>query len=387
VRLRRILLPLCSVSCWALLVAPGCSDTIGSSASTGATGGGGIASSTSGGEGASGGAGDGGSAGDGGDGGSGGCLSGTGGGTVRVASWNVESVGAPGTSQHDAALAILHRIDADVVGLNEVNGDVEVAHLDALAFDAGYEESLVADSPSPFGTQRNALLSRLPVVSGTLHTAASLSGDPAANDLTRLIPEVTVNINGCPFTVVVDHWKSGLAQADVFRRAVESHRLSQVVADRQAAAEPFVIVGDVNEELDDPPATPTPFFALPSGLPPGFVAGPDIQAQLASPEGIANNAFASLLSDPPGLTALDALQLDGDDATRPGSGRRLDYLFASAALTRTPPEAEVYDSSDEMIGGGLNKVGDPLPPTTSQTASDHLVVFADLTVPGCTCRQ
>ena len=94
-----------------------------------------------------------------------------------------------------------------------------------------------------------------------------------------------------------------------------------------------------------------------------------------------------MLADPPAVTAVDALQLDGDDATKPDSGRRLDYVFVSAVLANTKPLAEVYDSADEGLAGGLAKFGDPLPKETALKASDHLLVFADITVPACDCRQ
>lgn len=41
----------------------------------------------------------------------------------------------------------------------------------------------------PFGGLRNALLSDFPISHSTIWTAALLSGDALANDLTRLLPE------------------------------------------------------------------------------------------------------------------------------------------------------------------------------------------------------
>jgi len=352
-----------------LVAVQGCGDDAGSSSATGggtADGGGG-AGGVGGGE------------------PQGGCDTASRGGVVRVATYNLGTVGAPGTEQHDAALAVLRRVDADVVGVNEVNGSAEAGYFAVLAADAGYDHTLVSDEVSPFGTQRNGFMTKLPVLDESLHTAASLSGDAAANDITRLIPEVTVNVNGCPLTVVVNHWKSGFDRTQVFRRTVESFRVGQAVADLDGTTEPFVLVGDVNDDIADIPVTPVPFFDMPTDLPPGFVVGSDIEALLASVEGIDNNAFAFLFAEPPGVTALDAVQLDGDSATKPDSGRRLDYVFVSAALTETAPSAEVYDSADEGLPDGLRKVGDPVEASASLMASDHLLVFADLTVPACAC--
>ncbi|MFP6684251.1 MAG: hypothetical protein VB934_06035, partial [Polyangiaceae bacterium] len=320
-------------------------------------------------------------------GGAGPCITGSGGGTVRVASWNIGAVGAPGTPQHEAALAVLLRIGADVVGVNEVNGSAEKGYFGNLAFDAGYDNTLVSDAVSPFGTQRNGFMSKLPIVDEGLHSAAGLSGDAAANDITRLIPELTVDVNGCPLTVVVNHWKAGFNRTQVFRRAVESFRVGQVVAARDGTTQPLVFPGDVNDEIDAIPVTPVPFFDVPMAVPPGYVVGADIQALLDSRDGIYNDAFTLLLSEPPGVTAVDALQLDGDDATKPDSGRRLDYVFVSAALAKGTPSGEVYDSADEGRAGGLPKIGSALSADTSLAASDHLLVFADLTVPACECTE
>jgi hypothetical protein len=247
--------------------------------------------------------------------------------------------------------------------------------------------TLVSDAVSPFGTQRNGFMSKLPIVDEGLHSAAGLSGDAAANDITRLIPELTVDVNGCPLTIVVNHWKAGFNRTQVFRRAVESFRVGQVVAARDGTTQPFVFLGDVNDEIDSIPVTPVPFFDVPTDVPPGYVVGADIQALLDSREGIYNDAFTLLLSEPPGVTAVDALQLDGSDSTKPDSGRRLDYVFVSAALAKGMPSGEVYDSADEGQGGGLPKIGSAPPSDTSLAASDHLLVFADLAVPACACTE
>ncbi|MCH7703454.1 MAG: hypothetical protein IID37_17395, partial [Planctomycetes bacterium] len=113
-----------------------------------------------------------------------------------------------------------------------------------------------------------------------------------------------------------------------------------------------------------------------------FSLGADLQELLDGP-GIENNPFFYLEADPgPNVVALDALQLDGSDGTRPASGRRLDYIFVSRALFDLGPQAEVYDSADEGLPDGLEKCGEPLDAGTSEDASDHFLVFADLIVPG-----
>ena len=83
---------------------------------------------------------------------------------VRVATWNIETVGAPGSTEYEAALNVLNRIDADIVAVNEVASSADSANLSALAADAGYA-SVVVPSSNPFGADRNAILTDLPVLS------------------------------------------------------------------------------------------------------------------------------------------------------------------------------------------------------------------------------
>ena len=115
----------------------------------------------------------------------------------RVATWNLESVGAPGTQQYLAALAILDRIGADVVAINEVASTADVPNLLSLAADAGYPHVAIPDTPPPFGAMRNAFISRQPFLTGpVINTSPSLSGDPTANDITRRVVEIVVEVPG-----------------------------------------------------------------------------------------------------------------------------------------------------------------------------------------------
>ena len=81
--------------------------------------------------------------------------------TLRVATWNIETAGSPGSSEYNAALGVLGRIDADVVALNEIASAADASNLEALAADAGYT-SLAYNSGAAFGSDRNAILSKHP---------------------------------------------------------------------------------------------------------------------------------------------------------------------------------------------------------------------------------
>jgi len=304
---------------------------------------------------------------------------------VRVATWNIETVGegvSGESEQFEAAVAVLGRIGADVVAINEIYGKGDIENFEALAGRAGYAYWVVPDT-NPFGPQRNGFLSKLPILDFTFHTSEALSGDPEANDITRLIIEVVVDVPGdaMDLTLVTEHFKSDKDNADEFRRACEAYRVGQAVSDLRSAVDAYVLMGDVNEEIDSVPRNPNPFVELPGGLPKSFCLGSDLQGVLHGP-GIVNDPFFYLQRwDCPATTALDALQLDGTDPTRPASGRRLDYILTSHAVLHLCPQAEVYNSVHEGLPGGLPKSGDPLPPGTSLAAADHLLVFADITVP------
>lgn len=302
---------------------------------------------------------------------------------LRVATWNVQTVGAPNEIQYGATLDILLRLQPDVIGINEVGSTADIQNLASLAADAGYPYWTVVDESA--GGLRNAVLSRLPILSASFETSASLSGDPTANDLSRPILVATVDVPGSPIdlTLAIEHWKSGTTNADELRRAVESIRIAQAVAALDPATDAFIVMGDMNEEADSVPNSPLLFTSLPSGLPLSFSLGADLQALMTS-QGISNDPFQYLNAAPqPLLTTLPATQTDGSDATRLASGRRLDYLLASPMLV-SGAQAEVYDSADEGLAG-LPKYGAPLTASASTDASDHLLVFADLVLPTCGC--
>lgn len=293
---------------------------------------------------------------------------------VRIVSWNLQTVGTPGTTEYEAAVDVLARIGADVVGICEINGAADIANFEDLAVDLGYTETVVAGTPG-FGASRCGVMSSRPVLSSTDHTAAKLAGDPAANDLSRTWTEVVFGVGDSELTVVTSHLKSGTANADEYRRVIEATRGAQVVADLDPEVDAYVIMGDFNADVRDPHATPASFSTAPTGLPTAFVTGRDITAAMAS--GLDNDPFAALADVG---EIVDAVQPDGSVATRPSSGRRLDYVIASDVLVGEGIDAEVYDAADEGLPA-LDKAGSAPSSTATTDASDHLPVFVDVIVP------
>lgn len=293
---------------------------------------------------------------------------------LRVATWNIQTVGVPGSLEFNAAAAVLARLDADVVALQEVASDSDVGALTSLASTAGYSYSMAA-AAGPYGTLRGAIMSRHPF---QLRQWASpeLALDAQADDLTRYLLQADISVAGSAetFRLITTHWKSGGANSDEFRRAIESFRISQVAGSTPATM-PMMLMGDVNADIGDGALSPATFTTLPTGLPTTFVVGADIRAVMNS-QGLANNPFAFLGQH---ATMINALQPDGNDATRPFSGRRIDYLYANAPLVARGIAAQVYDCADDGLSNNLELAGTtPLDAQTCTDASDHLPLIADV---------
>jgi len=288
---------------------------------------------------------------------------------VRVVTWNVEELGYPTSDEYEAVKEVLARLDADIVGLNEID-DPELDHVETMAAELGYD-TVVVPATNPFGDIRNAIMTRLPVSSSQIHKPSDLSGDSAANDVTRYPISVTVDA-GHPLTVVIQHWKSGFDDEDEFRRAIDSERTAQAVA---GSGDWVIAMGDVNQEIDDPPWSPAAFTSIPSGMPGDFWLGSDLYDRMTG-TGITNNAFSALSAL--GLEIIEAKQLDGRFDTRDVSGRRIDYITGSSNV-RATAIAEIFDSRDDGADG-LTKAGAVLGREVSATASDHFPVMAEFVV-------
>jgi len=313
--------------------------------------------------------------------------------TVRVATYNIETFNGSDPTQLAAAAAVLARVGADVICVQEI---ASLSALGDLAEAAGYgDANLILASPSgdidPGSADRAGVISRFPFLGGTgTETSVTLSGDPFALDLTRNFILVVIEVpdSGQPLVLTGNHWKAGFDDSDEFRRSVESIRAMQVVADFDSAEVPFLVVGDMNDDLGDSPDSPAQFFSLPGGLPTSYELGSDIEFP------VDNGVFKALEAGQGAaeVTVINALQTKAQgseplDSTRPASGRRLDYLWRSDAVTVLG--AEVYDSRDEG-SGGLPKYGDPPAYSASSAASDHLLVFADIAMPvstGACCHS
>ncbi len=300
--------------------------------------------------------------------------------SLRVVSYNVKSVGFEKSLEWNALGSILRRLSPDVVCIEEFS-DGETGSLRALTTALGWTEAIQAESsPAIGGELRNACMGPHPMTRIDSY-GGELSGDGDANDVGRDFLAVRLAPAGCPINLLAVHAKSGQDDVDFFRRQVEFVRLGQAVADvrQRHPGEPVVVMGDFNENTDDP-AIGMVFDQIPADLPPSYSLGSDIGLPLTY------DPFYTIAAA--GLTRVEATH---EDSARIGTwnvsaaseGIRIDYVWLDG------PElvsAVVYDACrddgvDEPPGGQwLPLAGDPVPCEASALASDHVPVVVDLTL-------
>lgn len=248
---------------------------------------------------------------------------------LRVASYNIHAgIGSDGRFDLDRTAAAIRDLDADVVGLQEVDvhwgarsawADEVQALADRLGMRAFCAPIYSLDPPVPGGPRREyglGVLSAWPIVAAENHLLTRLSTvdpDPAPQPMPGF-PEVVVNKLGARVHVYATHLDF---RADPSVREVQvAETLDVLAAD---AGEARVLVGDFNATPDAP--------------------------ELAALWGMLTDAWAAAPGPGDGLTypAVDPV-------------KRIDYVTAT----------------DEV-----RVVATAVPPTV---ASDHLPVVADLVV-------
>ena len=291
------------------------------------------------------------------------------------------SLNSPGTPDHDQVKAILGRINADVVALEEIaSADVSgnPDDLDALAASLGYPYIYIAPTSSsggltgPFDTTlRNVFLSRHPFI-----TTDSVRSPAGAREMTRLLPVVKVNIPGTTRDPVIMsvHLKSGTARSDRYQRAIEMKRAVGYLNSHGIANDDnFIVLGDFN-----PSSSNTDFAEEPeTGLPNSWVRGADIPL----PVHYDTNPLYHFNGTPLSPIKLNPRQTNGSAFTYNTSGASsstIDLLLVSSALAGRAFSSEIYNSAlDTSNSVGLPKTGNPISPDATVVASDHYAVFAD----------
>jgi endonuclease/exonuclease/phosphatase family metal-dependent hydrolase len=157
---------------------------------------------------------------------------------LRVATYNVHGcVGLDGKLDADRVGAVIRELDADVVGLQEVDGGFrrgEVDQLQQLAAATGMQVVCGATRQNERGTFGNALLSRLPVLA-TRKADLSCRGREERGAL-----DAAVDCDGVAVRVVATHF--GL---HAWERREQVRGLLQLV--QRDPGVPIVVLGDFNE--------------------------------------------------------------------------------------------------------------------------------------------
>ena len=297
---------------------------------------------------------------------------------VRVATFNVENgTGEIGSAKYEAILAILERMDADVVSFQELR-TATFAAWSNLAAELDYPYSAIGGNGPFSGSLYNGYFSRFPI-----RSTHNVESPPGAVELTRFPFRAVIDVPDAqrPLVIWTMHHKSAAGSADKFRRSIEAYRIAQDI-DAYLADNPdhveYVLTGDMNDDVRDN-QTPAQFAGIPttSGMPSSYVLGSDIQFPVpyaVFPTHRYAQAGEGLLHVPAHWEGT------ANPVTRPASSRQLDYVFLSPALMHNPlgaPQSEIYYSETDM-GAGLPKVGIPLPFEFSALASDHLPIFVDV---------
>ena len=310
---------------------------------------------------------------------------------IRVATFNIGAhlqfpvggaayfdygIGHPGQPDYDAVRAVLGRMNADVVALQEIHTtDFTTGNLTALATGLGYPYVFHAPATQTFDPSLHvAIFSRFPFLLQQLITSPT-----GSKDMTRLMPVVKIDVPGTARDLVVfgAHLKVGTSASDVFQRTVEMNRLTHNLnSGRLTSSDNFIILGDFNF---NPTANDRTFTTIPtSGLPSAFSLGPDLPLPI------------DYFSDPrayfniPAVNRIIPRQLDQSIITRPsatiaGGGTSIDLFIVSPIIGSRPLNSEIYNSALDLSNeSGLAKAGQPLAANTSMDASDHLALFGDV---------
>jgi endonuclease/exonuclease/phosphatase family metal-dependent hydrolase len=276
---------------------------------------------------------------------------------LRVATFNIDNgLRAPGTSSHENVARILERIDADVVGFQELQSDT--ANLAALGARLGLPYNVYSIAPNVESMQVG-LLSRYPV------TAYWISG----GGITRPILLAQISVPGAarkPWVAVLHLKCCGETGGDEqYVRAVELYRLRQALPEFILPGDPVLITGDFNLVAADDHSYASGRF---TGIDYPLMAWAD-----------ADDYFV-----PEGIFKLDARHAGpvGETWTWRGNSRfppsALDHIMANAAARAGGVAVEIFDVQKDAAGiPGLPKAGSPLPAGSSY-GSDHLPIFADL---------
>ena len=281
------------------------------------------------------------------------------GGTVSLVTLNAKgnfatdwSTNAP---QVQAIARQLRHLNADIITLNEIpNGQRHEMTNWMTAFFPGYQ---LAVSSGTDGVLRSGVISRFPIA----RTQSWLDGVELTEfgydgTFTRDLFEAELVVPGAtePFHVFTTHLKSGSDGDSQDRRAAEASAISNFFVNvfiPTNGTRPYVLTGDMNEDIYSPPSANT---------------RKPIQRLIAPPTGLE-------LTTPLNPYSLSSLTFSIQSSN--GLSKRYDYALPAGVLANNIVGSEVFRS--DLL---------PVPPpplltTDSATASDHLPVMLVFSYP------
>lgn len=166
--------------------------------------------------------------------------------TLRIAAYNIRhGRGMDGQVDLDRVAAVLERLDADVITLQEVDDRTErtggIDQVAVLADRLGYLGAHGPHRPYQGGHYGNAVLTRLPVLEQRTHPIPPASGSALAVHETRVSVPGT---DGGAISVVSVHLAGSVEE-----RAAQADAVTRAFA---ATPHPVVLAGDFNGRPDGP---------------------------------------------------------------------------------------------------------------------------------------
>ncbi len=271
---------------------------------------------------------------------------------VSVVTYNVAGNGTSDWSTNSAQVQAigrqLHYLGPDVITFNEIPypNTWQMANF-VTAYLPGY---YLATNSGTDGYIRSAIASRFPIVrsqkwlDGASLVPFGYTNEPAR--FTRDLFEATVSVPGFDqlLHVFTTHLKAGQDETDFARRAAEASAISNFLVTTFLpgnAADPYVLTGDLNEDVLRPPT-----------------------GSLAPLARLANAATGLELTTP-------RSPFNNDDRTISSRSlfARYDYILPGGMLVSNLLSSQVFRTDL------LNPLPDGLQIDDSQTASDHLPVL------------
>jgi endonuclease/exonuclease/phosphatase family metal-dependent hydrolase len=258
---------------------------------------------------------------------------------LRVLTWNLWWRFGPWEERQPAIAATLRRIDADVIGLQEVWSEVDGAsQAEILAEGLGYHHVYAPgfdDGAVAFGV---AILSRWPIAGSDVRRLPTLPGV----DEFRVLLEAEIDGPRGRFELYTTHLNWRYDQSDV--RQLQVDALAGMVAESDGRAYPAVVCGDFNAEPDS-----------------DEVRKLNGRAAVPVPRLVFHDAW-EVAGDGPGYTWSNANPFAARDLEKE---RRIDYVFVGWPKAR---------GAGHVVGATVEGVD----PVDGVYPSDHYAVLAEL---------